>query len=77
MSDPKLAPQQAMMLALAKALDDCAQDVIDGAKHENGHYRGLSPAGWRAVGKMQGIAIGCRAIADLAADPDEEPPGDE
>lgn len=67
------SPQQQMMLALAEALDDCANDVIRGAASENSFSRGLSPVGWRAVGKMQGIAVGCRAIAALAAEaPAEE-----
>lgn len=61
------SPQQQMMLALADALDDCASDVIRGAASEGSFARGLTPAGWRAVGKMQGIAVGCRAIATLAA----------
>lgn len=60
-------PQQDMMTALAQALDDCAQDVIAG------NPINMSAKAWRAVGRMQGIAIGCRAIADLAREDDPTP----
>lgn len=68
-----LSPQQQMMIALAGALDDCAKDVISGAAPDGSYSRGLSASGWRAVGRMQGIAVGCRAIAALAGD--SEAPG--
>lgn len=70
MDDPKLAPQQAMMLSLAQALDDCAQDII--VAHQSSQSSSMSAKGWRAVGRLQGLAIGCRAIAALAADPTTE-----